>query len=297
MIGEVKILEEIYQKLYQRDIDYSLNIFLCGADTKKKSSIRDLLNNEFKKDAKFNAVYPEFIFANLYGKGGYNLLELEDELAANVDLIIIPLEGVGTYCELGAFAVNKKLLPKIILINDEKYSKIKSFINLGPIELIKKKNKNNIFYFEKGKEKNIIGNVIERVRLRRFEKKISYGLENIFNLSRFTLYLIALFQPISIKEIKILLNKIKESSGEKIKSEHITSAIQILKQKDRIELGFTSSAEEEYSLSEDGHNYVYEELIVKLNVKNNFTRIRCHVLNENYKHKKKSMSKDKKLLV
>lgn len=294
MVDEVKVLNEIYFKLYQRDIDYSLNIFLCGAETTKKASIRDLINIEFKKDAKFNSVYPEFIFASLYGKGGYNLLELEDELAKNVDLIVLPLEGIGTYCELGAFSVNKDLLPKIILINDKQYEKSKSFINFGPIDLIKKRNPSNIIYFQEGKEKDIIEDVINKVRSKRFEKKISYELENIFNLSRFILYLIALFQPINLKEIKRLIKILNKG---KINSKHITSAIQILTQKNRIEIDIDSLLEEVYSLSEDGHNYVYEELIVKLKVKNNFTRIRCLIINDKYIKKRKYMSKDKKFLV
>ncbi len=290
-----KILDEIYFKLYKRDVDFSLNIFLCGAETSKKDSIRDLLNSEFKKDAKFNSVYPEYIFASLFGKGGHNLLELEDELAKYVDLIVLPLEGIGTYCELGAFAVNKSLLPKIIAINNVKYEKSKSFINLGPVDLIKKYNQNNLVCFETGKEKDIIPKIVEKVRLKRYDKKISYELENLFNLSRFILYIIAIFQPIEKLGIEKLL---KELDKGKIKSKYIDSAIQILTQKNRIEQDIDSvTLKSKYLLSEDGHNYVYEELIEKLKVKTNFTIIRSEIINDRYKQKRKFMSKDKKLLV
>ena len=289
-----KILDEIYFKLYKRDVDFSINIFLCGAETSQKDSIRDLLNSEFKKDAKFNSVYPEYLFASLYGKGGANLLELEDDLAKYVDVIILPLEGIGTYCELGAFAVNKNLLPKIILVNDEKFRKSKSFINLGPIDLIKKNNPNNLVYFKKGNEKDIISSVVEKVRLKRLDKEISYDLENLFNLSRFILYLIAIFQPIDNSDIEKLLKTLDRG---KIKSRYIDSAIQILTQKNRIEQDFDSNLRCRYFLSDDGHNYVYEELIKKLKVKRDFTIIRSDILNERYKQKRKFMSKDKKLLV
>lgn len=290
-----KILDEIYYKLYKRDVDFSLNIFLCGAETTKKDSIRDLLNIEFKKDAKFNSVYPEYVFASLYGKGGHNLLELEDELAKYVDLIVLPLEGIGTYCELGAFAVNKNLLPKIIAVNDIAYKKSKSFINLGPVDLIKKHNPSNLVYFESGKERDIVPGIVEKVRLKRYDKEISYDLENLFNLSRFILYIIAIFQPIDNVGIEKLLKKLDKG---KIKSKYIDSAIQILTQKNRIEQDIDSvSLKSSYLLSEDGHNYVYEELIKKLKVKTDFTIIRSEIINDRYKLKRKFVSKDKELLV
>ena len=289
------ILDEIYDKLYKRDVDFSLNIFLCGAATFKRNSIRELLNTEFKKDAKFNCVYPENIFANLYGHGGYNLLELEDELAKYVDLIILPLEGIGTYCELGAFAVNKSLLPKIIAINNVAYKHIKSFINLGPIDLIKKHNSSNLVYYEEGNESSLVSSIIENVRRRRYDKVISYDIENIFNLSRFILYLIAIFQPIDKEGINKLLKKLNKG---KVKTKYIDSAIQILMQKNRIEHDIDSiSLRSRLTLSDDGHYYVYEELIKKLKVKRDFTIIRSEIINDRYKPKKRNMSKDKELLV
>lgn len=294
MRDDKSIQNEIYTKLYKRDVDYSLNIFLCGADTTKKDTIRDLLNTEFKKDAKFNAVYPEFIFSSLYGKGGSNLLELEDELANYVDVIILPLEGIGTFCELGAFAVNKTLLPKIIAINDIKYKSNKSFINLGPIDLIKSNNPSNLIFYNDKKEKEIISKVVDRVRLRKYEKTLSYDLENIFNLSRYILYLIAVFQPIGKDEIAKLIKLFDRGA---VKTKYIDSALQILTQKNRIELDIDGKMENIFSLSEDGHKYVYEELITKLKVKNDFTTIRSIIINDRHKSKKRYLSKDKKLLV
>lgn len=289
------ILDEIFVKLYKRDVDFSVNIFLCGAATSNRNSIRDLLNIEFKKDAKFNSVYPENIFANSYGKGGYNLLELEDELAKFVDVIILPLEGIGTYCELGAFAVNKNLLPKIIVINNQAYEHSKSFINLGPIDLIKKYNDSNIIFFKTGKEKDIIPQIIEKVRLKRYSKETSYELENLFNLSRFILFLIAIFQPIGKEYINKLIRKVNK---EKVKLNYVESAIHILIQKKRIEEDIDPiSFKSKFSLSDDGHAYVYEELIKKLNVKRDFTIIRSEIINDRYKPNKRNLIRDKELLV
>jgi hypothetical protein len=295
MLDSKVILDKIYSKLYMKDIDFSLNIFLCGADTSKKNSFRNMLNDEFKKDAKFNSVYPEYIFASLYGKGKYNLMQLEDDLAKYVDLIVLPLEGIGTYCELGAFAMNKSLLPKIIVINEQKYKRSTSFISLGPLDLIKKNNSKNLIYYKKGQESHIIPEIVEKVRSRRLSRRVSYDIENLFNLSRYILYLIAIFQPITIRTIKKLLTSLNKGN---IKDKYVDSAIQILTQKNRIVLDIENrQLKTTYSLSEDGHDYVYEELISKLKVKKVFSRIRCEIITNRYKPKKRNMGKDKELLV
>jgi len=297
MIERISIVKKIYSQLYKKDVDYSLNIFLCGADTGRTDSFRHLLNIEFQKYAKFNVVYPEFIFATLLNQKESNLLELEDELANYVDLIIIPLEGQGTLAEIGAFAVNKKLLPKIIAINDIRYKNAKSFINLGPIDLIKKTSSNNLFYFTKGKEKNILEDLVDTISSKRFPKKDSYDLLNIFNLSRYLFYLIAIFQPLTKKQMFERLNELTdEIKNAKIKLKYIDASIQILVQKNRIEKDIDLNFKEIYSLSEEGHNYVYEELLPKLEIVKEFSDIRLKILNNQIKRKKRNMDKELKLL-
>ena len=132
-----RILSDIYYKLYRKDVDHSLNIFLCGSETGNKDSIRNLLHEEMKNKPRYNLVFPEFLFSKLVDrKKQFNLLKLEEKLASDVDIIILPLEGPGTLCELGAFAVNEQLLPKIVAINKVEYKNAKSFITIGPLALI-----------------------------------------------------------------------------------------------------------------------------------------------------------------
>lgn len=297
MTERISIVRKIYSQLYKKDVDYTMNIFLCGADTGRTDSFRHLLNIEFKKYAKFNVVYPEFIFATLLNQKESNLLELEDELASYVDLIIIPLEGQGTLAEIGAFAVNKKLLPKIIAINDIRYKNAKSFINLGPIDLIKKTSSNNLFYFTKGKEKDILKDLVDTISSKRIPKKDTYDLVNIFNLSRYLFYLIAIYQPLTKKEMFERLNELTEEiENAKIKLKYIDASIQILVQKNRIEKDIDSNFKEIYSLSEEGHNYVYEELLPKLKIVKEFSDIRLKILSNQIKRKKRNMDKELKLL-
>lgn len=291
------IVNKIYSKLYIKDVDNTINIFLCGADTGRTDSFRHLLNKEFKKNAKFNVVYPEFIFATLLNKKDSNLLELEDELAGYVDLIIIPLESQGTFAEIGAFTVNKKLLPKIIVINNIKYKNSKSFINLGPLDLVKKQNINHIFYFQKGKEKDILGGLIKEITSKRFNKNNNYELENIFNLSRYLFYIISIYQPLTKPEIIARLNELtSEIKDEKIKLKFIDASIQILVQKNRIEKDININFKEVYSLSSEGHKYVYEELLPKLQIVNEFSEIRLDILGEKINKKKRNLDRVLRLL-
>ena len=297
MTEKTSIVRKIYSQLYKKDVDNTLNIFLCGADTGRTDSFRHLLNIEFQKYARFNVVYPEFIFATLLNQKESNLLELEDELASYVDLIIIPLEGQGTLAEIGAFTVNKKLLPKIIAINDIRFKNAKSFINLGPIDLIKKTSPNNLFYFTKGKETDILKDIVDSVYSKRIPKKDSYDLVNIFNLSRYLFYLIAIYQPLTKKVMFEKLNELTEEiKNAKIKLKYIDASIQILVQKNRIEKDIDINFKEIYSLSEEGHNYVYEKLLPKLKIVKEFSDIRLQILSKQIKKKKKNMDKELKLL-
>lgn len=290
------VVQEIISKLYYRDVDYSLNVFLCGAHTERKQSIRSLLNEAFKREAKFHAVYPEYIFKSLFSKKTFNLLELESDLAKWVDLIVLPLEGYGTFCELGAFAVNEDLRKKMIVIMDQAYKHDNSFINLGPVNLIIKNNKEDVLFFEKDNESEIVSKIMNRVRYKKFHKEINYDFSNLFNLSRLVLYFIAIYQPIYKKDLVSLLKKATSSS--KIKIAYIDSVIEILAQKNRIEFDIdANNLSEQYILSQEGHNYVYEELIEKLNIKRDFTLIRSGVINYKYKSKGQFGRKVKKLLV
>ena len=145
-INYASVLKYIYVLVFNREIDHSLNIFLCGLNPDKGESIRTRIFERIKNNPKFNIVYPEWLFSNLLASKEHNLLDLEKELASNVDVIIIPLEGLGTIAELGSFASFSELTNKIIVINNEKYKFNKSFVNQGPINLIRSRNKKNIIY-------------------------------------------------------------------------------------------------------------------------------------------------------
>lgn len=276
-IDYANIITQIYTNIFLKEVDTSVNVFLCGASTASKDTIRDKIFNKIKPDSRFNVVFPEWLFAGLLGKKGYNLLELENLLAENVDVIVIPIEGMGTYAEIGAFATQKGLREKIIIINNIEFKEKKSFINLGPIGLIKQENKNNLIFYKTDFTNTDLDNVIKRMKSLRI-KSSKYELNNIFNLSRFINYLIAIFQPIEFEKITNLLSFLKF----KVQDEFIWSCIEILIRKGKIykdtelkegkKVGF-------YYLSKEGHQYIYEDLLSRLHLIKIFCHIRAKILN------------------
>lgn len=273
ILNKYIIVNEIYAKIFLKEIDYSINIFLCGSDPNNKKSIRNVIYNEIKNDSKFNIVFPEWLFSDLLAKKDYNLLKLEHALANDVDAIVLPLEGFGTFAELGAFATFDKLIDKLLIVNERKYKDRKSFINIGPIKLVVKSNRQNIIYYQKNELNEMKKNVMRRMKSLR-SKESKFDIKNIFNLSRFILYLIALFQPVQKNEIIELLKHL----GKTIPIEFIDPCFGILFQKMRIEKD-PRQDKSYYVLSELGHYYIYEDLLPNLHIIRIFSKIRTQILN------------------
>jgi hypothetical protein len=67
-----------------------------------------------------------------------DLLSIEGKLSQYSDCIIIVLESEGAIAEAGAFAFLEKIARIVLLVNDGRFKKEESFINLGPIAKIEK---------------------------------------------------------------------------------------------------------------------------------------------------------------
>ena len=92
--------------------------------------------------------YPEKVFVEYFNLNkNSDYLSLETLLAQNVDYICIVCESSGSLVELGAFSNIEEIRNKIIALNDEKYKKEKSFVNLGPIKHLLKYNKNSAKFY------------------------------------------------------------------------------------------------------------------------------------------------------
>ena len=130
-------------------------LFLCGgeinASSKIPPSFRDrLLSHTAAHDADFHELFvlaetfKDYFKENLYT----DLLLFEDDIANISTLVIIFLESPGSLVELGLFCNKPHIYKKLLIIapNDELKSK-DSFIYLGPLEFIRKKDNSSVLVY------------------------------------------------------------------------------------------------------------------------------------------------------
>lgn len=202
------LAKEIKTKFFKPRLKFETTIFICGADkndiTKNRYKISQLLQDKWlKKWIEF--IYPEDIFEELlYSSESKDLLSLEGLLAKTVDIILMIPESPGSFAELGAFANDENLRKKMICILDSKYKKHKSFINQGPIKLVRKANKSNVVYIDFEDIENEIEKITSAIsKFRRFftfEKEV-----NLLQADNFLLPAIYLLEPVDKKSLSKII--------------------------------------------------------------------------------------------
>jgi hypothetical protein len=215
-------------------------VFLCGAN---KSLVE--ISERRKALIKFSKEHlphthfflAEKVFSILQAEGHKgNQLDIENEISEFADAIIIILESVSAFTELGAFA-HKDLRDKLIVINDKTHENTVSFINLGPIKAIKDSGKKNRVITYKMDEDGVmnrdrIGEVFNDMynhfkdkTLPKVQKVGSKELNPGLNFNKYSLMfvhdLIYMIGALKYKElIKILIILFGENSYDKLK-EHL----------------------------------------------------------------------------
>ena len=275
------ILDSIYSQVFLKAADHTVNIFLCGASESTADSMRALLYSSLRGIGKTNVVLPEWLFSDLMAKPNYNLLELENELADSVDLVIIPLEGVGTIAELGAFASFPKLRRKIIVINDTDHKLKRSFVNIGPVKLIKQEHPDNVMYYDRDNKDELVDKGVSRMKyLKNREPKSE--VNNLFNLSRFILFLVGIYQPVSKEDIRSMIL----SWRSEIKAYYIEPCLTILIRNETV-LSRMDNYIDLFGLTEKGHDYVFEKILPSLGITKEFNRIRTRVYHARHRNRRK----------
>lgn len=221
----MKILDEIIEIIYN-DIFLNLHhntvdMFLCGgASTRKDISNRDKLRENLKNSKSLSILYPEDLFMELLNRKKYDLLTLERFLAQNSDIICIVCESPGSFVELGAFVNNENTFDKVVVLLQSKYKNAKSFINQGPVAMVKANDVSNVIYFNNNIEdatKQV--NELLRKRFWRFSyrslkyKKRTKDINLISGQFYFIMVLLYFFSSIEIKKLVQIIKDLYSVKG------------------------------------------------------------------------------------
>lgn len=143
-----------------------------------------------------------------------DILSFEEILAEISENIIIIAESPGTFCELGAFSLDK-FCNKTIVINEDNPNYKDSFITLGPIKKIESQNeKNVILYSDKSKIRNSfkIASMISEIKRMEVSVDLNDNINDLTlkNLIYEFLNIIELFQPIDDAELEYVYRNLRD---------------------------------------------------------------------------------------
>lgn len=254
----------------------ALTVFLIGAGKRSKESLREDIRKEMidKKYGKWMDIYyPEDLFEELMKSSpDFDLLSLENLLARSVHAIVIVLESPGAIAELGAFSNHEQLRDKIVLLVDNRFRKVRSFIALGPVRFLKKTK--SVVLYSDFKSKDLIDKMVLGMEIRSAVRKVSQGVvidrkvNNPIAAQHFLLSTIYISEPIDKDVLLGMLESIiKEVSGDennlKMGSVIFSSALNILLYHKDILL-----KEGKYSLTFSGYKKMKELLFFEKDRKN-----------------------------
>ncbi len=231
----VRISNKIRADVYKPAFNFKTTVFLCGADITQKDKIRYKIAAALKSKYWADIIYPEDIFDELlYSSKTKDLLSLEGLLADSVDAIVLIPESPGSFAELGAFANDELLRSKLICIVDKKYKKDKSFINQGPLRLVKKANSFGLIFIDPNDIDDEIDKLISSLRKMKKGSAKRGDKISLLQLENFLLPSIYLLEPVSKKT---MVNLVVSATEDKLNSfQTTTTALTILIKKKKIQL-------------------------------------------------------------
>ena len=217
-----------------------------------------------------------------------DLLEYENLLADSADVVCIICESMGSAVELGAFVQSEKFEQKLIVCMNQKYARDKSFIMMGPVKHLEKKNKEAVIRY-KDTEPEKLGAALSKKMtiLRRFAQKGNkmQSFENIAAYISFIPVIVYFFKDVKRKELhktlKELLLKNKELPATYNKL--FNASLKYMVRSGSLTTRFDENENDEIlSLSKAGYMEVND--LLKLSYAANRTvlhdKIRCDILRE-----------------
>lgn len=231
----ILISKKIRDDIFKPAFTFKTTVFLCGADINQKDKIRHQIAQALKWEFWFDIIYPEDIFDELlYSSKTKDLLSLEGLLADSVDAIVIIPESPGSFAELGAFANDEKLRKKLICVVDKKYYKDKSFINQGPLKLVKKVNSFGVVFIDSKEVPTEVEKLVTALKKMKKGSAKKGDKLSLLQIENFLLPSIYLLEPVS--KITLINLVAPATEDEKNSFQTTTTALTILIKKKLIQL-------------------------------------------------------------
>lgn len=173
----LSIFKSIYNNVFCNTFSQTCYVFLCGGANKEniRNQTRAILEKKH-----LQVLYPEDLFIEMLNRNKKaDLLEYENFLAENADIICVICESMGSAVELGAFVQNQKIRDKMVVVINQKFSRDKSFIMMGPVKHIKKEYVDRVVFYKKD-ELDDLGKKLHKC-FRKIHKKTYFNKERSFD--------------------------------------------------------------------------------------------------------------------
>lgn len=213
------------------------HLFLCGGEVDAKASIplsfRDRLvtYSASSEPDIHNAIVLAEKFKDYFKDNAFtDLLAFEEEIANISTLVIIFLESPGSLVELGMFCSKPDFYKKlIIVVPEEEIESEDSFIYLGPLEYIRKKDPTSVvtYPWPKPDDDNYdIGNVIDlcdviNTKIKLFHKKEKFKQDHSGHVALLICEIVALSYPVLISDIELVLASMDINISKQTVSRHL----------------------------------------------------------------------------
>lgn len=213
------------------------HIFVCGGVVNAKADISPSFRDRFiahtanNEDKIHDAIVLAENFKDYFKENTYNdLLVFEDEIANISTLVIIFLESPGSLVELGMFCTKPNFYKKLVIVAPQERTESEdSFIYLGPLEYIRKKEETSVAIYpwpsseQEKYDKDYLVDLCETIneKLGSLPKLVTFNKNNSGHVAFLVYEIIRLCYPILVGEIELVFEALDLNINESEINRHL----------------------------------------------------------------------------
>ena len=218
------LLYESFERLDYKNFKVNLSshrLFVCGGEIDVTSSIPPSFRDRFVSFSGkshphiHDSIVLAEAFKDYFKDNAYpDLLVFEDEIASISSVVVIFLESPGSLVELGMFCTKPNFYKKlVIVVPQDEVKNEDSFIYLGPLENIKKKESNSVAIYpwpdpnDAKYDKSHLEDLCDVIdsKLSSLPTSSKFNIEDTSHLSLFIADIIRISYPVLFSEIEFAL--------------------------------------------------------------------------------------------